>query len=80
LARAQPFVLHGESLLLTVSVGLAMISAAESRFDKPLNRASVALYAAKSNGRNRVEMSMTRTHSVGMALVPGMGVTHAAAA
>lgn len=54
--EAQPFVLHGESLPLTVSVGVAVITAADSRFDDLLNRADAALYAAKSNGRNRVEM------------------------
>lgn len=41
---------------ITVSIGVALMSASES-FDEVLKRADRALYRAKENGRNRVEMA-----------------------
>jgi diguanylate cyclase len=51
---AQPFVLHGKDLLVTVSIGIA------TNADKPstesiLRNADVAMYRAKGNGRARFQ-------------------------
>ena len=50
---AQPIDVDGEPLTITVSVGLAAISARET-FDNYLNAADQFLYMAKHAGRNRV--------------------------
>lgn len=52
-----PFVANGSELTITVSVGIATLTATDSSFDDLLRRADQALYAAKGNGRNRVELA-----------------------
>jgi diguanylate cyclase (GGDEF)-like protein len=47
----------GQTLALTVSVGVATLGAKDGLFEDLLGRADQALYAAKENGRNRVEAS-----------------------
>lgn len=50
-----PFVVNGDALRITVSVGISQIAADDREFDDVLRRADKALYVAKSGGRNRVE-------------------------
>jgi diguanylate cyclase (GGDEF)-like protein len=49
------FLVAGERLAITVSIGLGFPSAAETDLTPALERADRALYAAKRGGRNRVE-------------------------
>lgn len=54
--EATPVLLYdGGELRLTISVGAATLDEQTSNLDVLLKRADVALYAAKQNGRNRVE-------------------------
>jgi diguanylate cyclase (GGDEF)-like protein len=50
-----PLQRDGHALAVTVSVGIAALSAADSNADQALIRADQALYRAKRGGRNRVE-------------------------
>ncbi|MBA5605911.1 CHASE domain-containing protein [Duganella sp. FT3S] len=50
-----PLQVRGQPLPVTVSVGIAALSAADSNADQALIRADQALYRAKRGGRNRVE-------------------------
>ena len=53
---AQTPLLEGEHrIVLTVSIGIAAMSAADSSVDAPLSRSDQALYGAKEHGRNRIE-------------------------
>jgi diguanylate cyclase (GGDEF)-like protein len=52
--RAQPLLLDGEPLALTVSIGIAVLGPDDRHFDDLLRRADAALYAAKAAGRDRV--------------------------
>jgi len=56
--EATPFASEGIKLNVTISVGIACLSPNDERFDHLLGRADTALYAAKANGRNRVEMAL----------------------
>jgi diguanylate cyclase (GGDEF)-like protein len=52
--RAHPF-RHGDAeLTITVSIGLAMLTADDAQLDDLLRRADIALYEAKRGGRDRV--------------------------
>ena len=46
----------GAALLVTVSIGIALLSGADPGYDAALIRADQALYRAKRAGRNRVEV------------------------
>jgi len=46
-----------EMLQVTTSIGVTEITASDSEVDTPLSRADKAVYAAKRNGRNRVELA-----------------------
>lgn len=46
----------GQSIPLTVSIGIAMMNAADAGPDLALSRSDKALYLAKENGRNRIEV------------------------
>lgn len=48
---------EGTAIHCTVSVGVALLGQQDVAFDSVLRRADRALYAAKANGRNRVEMA-----------------------
>ncbi|WP_179929359.1 diguanylate cyclase [Vreelandella salicampi] len=48
---------EGETIRITTSVGIAMLSANDKRPDGALARADAALYRVKQNGRNRVEQA-----------------------
>ena len=51
---AEPFVLEGERVRMTTSVGLALQGPAGSSADALLREADTAMYAAKQRGRNQV--------------------------
>ena len=53
--EAEPFVHDGESLRLTISIGVAEAEAAMAGIGDIMKRADQALYDAKRGGRNRVE-------------------------
>lgn len=52
-----PLSLGDKQIALTVSVGIAAMSAGDARVDAVLSRSDRALYCAKANGRNRIECS-----------------------
>ena len=55
---SRPIVVSGDSLTLTMTVGIALSSEfAESDVDEIIYQADKALYAAKAGGRNCVPMS-----------------------
>lgn len=51
----QPYELNGESYVLTASLGIAMFSDAETGTEALLKALDLALFAAKSRGRNTVQ-------------------------
>ena len=55
LIAALPIEWQGQVLPVTVSIGVAPTSAPGEAMDRVLARADAAMYAAKRNGRNRVE-------------------------
>ncbi len=52
----RPYVIGDNRITLTASVGLAIETSADVDLDILLGRADMALYAAKTHGRNRVEI------------------------
>jgi diguanylate cyclase (GGDEF)-like protein len=59
---ATPLVLSGTTLFITASMGVGVVDAADSSLDDLLRRADAALYVAKANGRNRVELAGSLSH------------------
>lgn len=53
----NPLQMAGRSIPLTVSIGLASYRGSDRDFNDLLRRADQALYKAKQNGRNRVEIA-----------------------
>jgi diguanylate cyclase (GGDEF)-like protein/PAS domain S-box-containing protein len=53
-----PLVQNGKTISVTVSIGAATMVASDSEADQTLIRADEALYRAKENGRNQVEMAV----------------------
>jgi two-component system cell cycle response regulator len=49
-----PFIINGENVSVTVSVGVSSLKRGADSVAELLKRADVALYEAKSGGRNRV--------------------------
>lgn len=47
-----------DALQVTTSIGITLITAQDDEVDTPLSRADKAVYAAKHNGRNRVETAL----------------------
>lgn len=53
----HPFQLDNRLLPLTVSIGIALYRSSDQNFDTLLRRADLGVYAAKTQGRNRVVLS-----------------------
>jgi diguanylate cyclase (GGDEF)-like protein len=53
----KPLIADREAVQATVSVGVATFHTQDTSIDKLLHRADQALYRAKNNGRNRVEIA-----------------------
>ena len=56
-----PLVQEGNTIPLTISIGIATIEPRDRNAGATLIRADGALYRAKRNGRNRVEIAETET-------------------
>jgi diguanylate cyclase (GGDEF)-like protein/PAS domain S-box-containing protein len=59
IVATTPFVQNGKTIPLTVSIGVATIGSGDCNEGATLIRADHALYRAKRNGRNRVEIAET---------------------
>jgi diguanylate cyclase (GGDEF)-like protein len=68
-----PFVREGKTIPLTVSIGIATMGPGDRNEDAALTRADGALYRAKRNGRNRVEIAESEYSVEGGS---GLGYTH----
>ncbi len=55
--ESEPFLIEGSPQTITVSIGVAALSPTDETFDDLLRRGDQALYAAKTGGRNRVELA-----------------------
>lgn len=55
--EAVPFLADGQPRTITVSIGVAALTSGDQQFQDLIRRADQALYAAKSGGRNRVELA-----------------------
>ena len=51
------FLVNGSPIHISISIGISVMSAADTNTDDPLSRADMALYSAKERGRNRVEVA-----------------------
>ena len=51
----MPLLHEGRRIALTVSIGIALLRAEDAGVDAALSRSDMALYRAKSSGRNRIE-------------------------
>jgi len=56
-----PFLQDGKSISVTVSIGAAAMVSSDSDADQTLIRADEALYRAKENGRNQVEIAVQQS-------------------
>ncbi len=56
--REAPFELPGCSLQLTISAGLTLAQAQDTSVQQVMKRADGALYRAKDNGRDRLELAL----------------------
>ena len=54
--EALPLAFRGINFSLTVSIGVAHVQAGDTNVEDVIHRADTALYQAKENGRNRVEI------------------------
>lgn len=51
-----PCVYQGQSILVTISIGMSALHGSDTQIDEVMNRADRALYRAKALGRNRCEL------------------------
>jgi diguanylate cyclase (GGDEF)-like protein/PAS domain S-box-containing protein len=65
IVATTPFVQNGKTIPLTVSIGVATIGSGDCNEDATIIRADHALYRAKRNGRNRVEIAETEYSAEG---------------
>lgn len=54
----MPFVEGDKTISVTVSIGIAVMNANDANADASLSRSDRALYRAKENGRNRIEIAV----------------------
>jgi diguanylate cyclase (GGDEF)-like protein len=59
---SMPLVQGGKTISLTVSIGIATMGPPDSNGEETLLRSDEALYRAKENGRNRVELDEGLKH------------------
>jgi diguanylate cyclase (GGDEF)-like protein/PAS domain S-box-containing protein len=52
----EPFALHGEPITIAVSIGIGLSDAQARGVDELLRSADLAMYAAKRNGKRRLEL------------------------
>lgn len=52
-----PLVVGDQTILVTVSIGIAVMNATDASADASLSRGDMALYRAKESGRNRIEIA-----------------------
>ena len=55
-AMAEPFVLEGQEIFVTASVGVALCPADADSVEKLIENAELAMYQAKQEGRNNVQL------------------------
>jgi diguanylate cyclase (GGDEF)-like protein/PAS domain S-box-containing protein len=58
LAASEPAHTQAGDIIVTVSIGVTTFAAHDQNIDVTLARADLALYRAKANGRNRVELEL----------------------
>ncbi len=61
---AKPFIIDGESVMVTVSIGMACAQRSSYDLDTLLKNADNAMYCAKHNGRNRIECAAPEDRSL----------------
>ncbi|MEQ1742122.1 MAG: diguanylate cyclase [Candidatus Nitrotoga sp.] len=56
---AETHLVEGDLILsVTVSIGIAVMNVTDTNADAPHSRSDIALYRAKENGRNRIEIAI----------------------
>ena len=50
-------IVKDKELKVTLSIGISMLTGENETFEQLINKADQAMYAAKDNGRNRIEIS-----------------------
>lgn len=66
-ATAVPFCFDGQDIFLTVSIGIVLNAASYGNPDELLRDADIAMYRAKTGGRNRYEIFDMTMHGAAMA-------------
>ena len=72
-ALSRPFTLDGETVGLSVSVGVAISDAEDRGVDELLRRADLAMYSAKRNGKRRLELYDAASARPDLAAAPTRG-------
>lgn len=62
-----PFERGGKELFVHASVGVALLTSRRQTAEELLRNADVAMYTAKSNGKNRIEVFEPRMHTAALA-------------
>ena len=65
-AMMVPFVVEGQEVFLTVSIGITINSSAYNHTEEILRDADLAMYRAKASGRNRYEVFDRKMHDAAM--------------
>jgi diguanylate cyclase (GGDEF)-like protein/PAS domain S-box-containing protein len=66
---ASAFVLHGQSMFTSASIGIALPTSEEQSADDLLRNADIAMYRAKSEGPGRCEVFQPGMHTVAINLL-----------
>ena len=62
--RDQPLNIEGQEVTVSLSMGLASFESGDVLYDQVARRADIALYVAKTNGRDRVEIYSSSRHGL----------------